>query len=210
MKFLGCAGRHFVFQYTDASVADAPRKVMACDTFSGEVTHMSNVPVDATLYKGTSEYHAYGRSFLVTAKEASSYVEVMCADVLTGRTITPHPYVFAGKCALALDVSAACIAFATDAKIVLLDPLMNKTYEYDAIIAVVAVAAWKTKVGLYAGDWDGNVYAISEYGIKFIGTAPPRLLELHALADKSCLVTTSTHTSVLFETGRCIDFKRHT
>lgn len=208
MKFLAAAGRHLIFEHT---AKGSTPKIMSCDTLLGSVTPMPSVPVNADVYAGSDEHHANGHSFLAIATNTDTGVDCLCVDVTTSKQTTPYPFWIEGCAVVALHASAACVAVATERSMTLIDPLTNRVYKFDPPTDIVALAAWRTDIGAYAGDYNGNVYAVSPIGVWFVGATPPRLLNLHALADRSCLANTETHTSVLFEkNGRCIDFQRKT
>lgn len=195
------AGSHLIFSHTDS--------VLACDTSTGSVRTLDAVPTNAVAYAGSREYAGNGRSFVAFATEGEEGMWLQCVDVVTGGATTPRGWPISGTSALAIDVSAACCALATEETVAVLDQHVNELFMFAVPITVVALTCWRTTVGCFVGDRAGNVYSVTPAGVAFVGSTPDGLTELYALADLSCLANTRDCVAVLFsKTGKCVQFDR--
>ena len=185
-------------------------QMMACDVSNGIVSGLDRLPANADVYAGNREYHGYCVSYVGAAtRKDDGKIELLCVNVATGAATTPHPFQVAGYAIICFDITGACVVLLTDVCLLLLDPHTNHIWEFSLPIEATTASAWRMQIGCYVGDRDGTVYGVTPHGIRFAGTTPPQLEELHALADASCIANTVTHTSVLFaDTGQCVDFKR--
>ena len=203
MRCIAFAGRQLIFEHSG--------NVLACDTIAGTVSELTALPSNADAYVGSCEFHGNGRAFALAVSTTTDggHVEVVCVDANTGKSIAAAPWQVAGTAVDAVDVSAACGAVATNHAVAVIDPYINELYLFAAPVDVRALSCWRTGVGCYIGDASGNVYSVDPQGVRFVGAGPSPLLELHALADRSCLVNGGASTAVLFvETGKCVEFKR--
>ena len=185
-------------------------RMMACDVSNGNVETLQHFPADADAYAGNREYHGYSASFVVAAarEKQGCGIDLTCVNVATGSTVAPFPFIVDGNDVRCLDVTGTCVTLVTDTTIMLLDPHTNHCWLFPLPIHAITATAWRLSVGCYVGDCHGAVYSASADGIRFVGTTPPQLQKLYALGDGSCLANTATHVSVLFNNGRCVDFKR--
>ena len=182
---------------------------MTCDSRSGHVSELTNVPTNAIKYAGTTECDICSRSFVAAVFCHNAELKFTCVDVATGQASVPLPWSANGTQVCGLDVSGTCVAVATDQVVIVLDPHTNDFLSFPVPTTVCAISCFRLSVGCYIADAKGHVYSVAATGVCFVGCVPAGLQTLYALADESCVANSDTCTSILFaNTGRCVDFKR--